>query len=395
MSSENTLIKVNDLAKKFCRDPKRSLRYGLQDIGSDLLSKPKPHDQLRDDEFWALKDVSLQICRGDSIGIIGNNGAGKSTLLKLLAGILKPDYGTITVNGKPVALLEVGAGFNSLLTGRENIYMNGALADLRTREIDLLCDEIIDFAELAEFIDSPLRTYSTGMRSRLGFALAVVSKPDILMLDETLAVGDISFRAKCEEKMKQLTNAGVAIVVVSQQMYSVMRATQQCLWIEKGKILAFGKTNNVCASYINSSLGPKNVSSRDISLKDSFLASDGISEVKVELVDNQEKPILSVCYPQKIWIDFEFLATSVCTNLSVSFRIAGRAGVFADNLIAPFEIEKTRGDGVHRVKGKLMLNNIPAEKEAYVLRMNIYSEDRLIYKAPEAHFFVVEERRSD
>ena len=196
-----TLIKVEGLSKKFCRSLKKSMWYGMRDIGSELLGRRHGTDGvLRQDEFWAVKDVNFELKRGECLGLIGHNGAGKTTLLRMLNGLIKPDQGRIEMHGKVGALIALGAGFNPVLTGRENIYVNAAVLGMNKRYVDSKIDEIIDFAEIREFINSPVQTYSSGMNVRLGFAVAaILIEPDILFLDEVLAVGDIGFAIKCLE----------------------------------------------------------------------------------------------------------------------------------------------------------------------------------------------------
>jgi lipopolysaccharide transport system ATP-binding protein len=278
MTQHKIFLEANELSKKYCRNAKKNRRYGLYNIGNDLLGRPT--NKLRDDEFWALKSVSLQLFRGESLGIIGSNGAGKSTLLKLLANILVPDSGAITTRGKVIALLEIGVGFNSILTGKENIYLNGSILGMSKKDIDQVYHNIVNFAELSDFIHSPLKTYSAGMKARLGFAIAITSKPDVVLLDETLVVGDIAFQAKCENEIKRLRKNGTGFIVVSQQIHSIMRSTQQCLWIEKGKLIARGKTDKICLNYVDHQLKQGKATYRNIALKKKLLINGHIGETQ-------------------------------------------------------------------------------------------------------------------
>ncbi len=205
--SGDVLVRVEGVSKKFCRDLKRSLWYGLKDTAADLLGR-NGASSLRLDEFWAVDGVSFELRRGDCLGLIGRNGAGKTTLLKMLNGLMKPDKGRIEIRGRVGALISLGAGFNPILTGRENIYVNGSVLGLPTREIDAKLDEIVDFAEIGEFIDSPVQSYSAGMQVRLGFAVATALRPDVLLLDEVLAVGDAAFRAKCYDRLARHPRRG-------------------------------------------------------------------------------------------------------------------------------------------------------------------------------------------
>ena len=238
MSREDVIIKVDGLSKKFCKDLKKSLLYGVKDILRSTFNKRKV-DELRKDEFWATKDVSFELKRGDCIGLIGHNGAGKSTLLKLLSGIIKPDKGSITVNGRVGALIELGAGFDPVLTGRENIYNNGSVLGFTKAEIDGKLEEIIEFSEIGSFIDSPVRNYSSGMKVRLGFAVASNLDPDVLLIDEVLAVGDTGFRLKCYNKLDKLME-NAAVIFVSHSMPQIMRMSSNILLMEKGRIQYIG-----------------------------------------------------------------------------------------------------------------------------------------------------------
>jgi ABC-2 type transport system ATP-binding protein len=204
----------------------------------------------RFEEFWAVRDVNLDVAEGESIGIIGENGSGKSTLLKCVAGIFVQDKGTITVHGRLASLLEVGAGFHPDFTGRENIYLNGAILGLPRRYITSILDTIVEFAELQQFIDNPVKTYSSGMFTRLGFAIAVNLDPDILLVDEVLAVGDEAFQRRCMERINTLRAEGRTLVFVSHIMDSVRAVCDRCLWIEHGVVRDLGDVNTVTTAYI-------------------------------------------------------------------------------------------------------------------------------------------------
>ena len=249
--SNELLIQVENVSKKFCRNLKTSLWYGIQDIAKDLAGRSGYTEQLRPREFWALHDISFELKRGDSLGLIGSNGAGKSTLLKLLNGLIKPDQGRVTVRGKMGALIELGAGFNPILTGRENIYVNAAVLGIPKRQVDRILDEIIDFAELEEFIDTPVQSYSSGMRVRLGFAVAAQLKPDILIVDEVLAVGDASFRRKCINYMQNLFESGdTTVILVSHNLRNIEQVCRQVIYLERGQVVDQGQTDKIISRYL-------------------------------------------------------------------------------------------------------------------------------------------------
>ena len=233
-----TLIKVDGVSKKFCRSLKKSLWYGLQDLGNELRGRRHGgNGQLRADEFWAARDVSFELRRGECLGLIGQNGAGKTTLLRMLNGLIKPDQGRIEIRGKVGALIALGAGFNPILTGRENIYINGSMLGMSKHHIDTKLDEIIDFAELGDFIDTPVKNYSSGMGVRLGFSVAaILLEPDVLFLDEVLAVGDIGFVIKCLNRMRKLT-AKSAVVFVSHSMQNISMFCTRVMVLKRGVTL--------------------------------------------------------------------------------------------------------------------------------------------------------------
>jgi ABC-type polysaccharide/polyol phosphate transport system ATPase subunit len=234
------IISVEGVSKKFCRSLKRTMLYGVRDVSHDVLGLPQTSNGLRPDEFWALDNVSFEVQPGECLGLIGPNGAGKSTLLKLLNGVTLPDKGTIKVGGRVGALLELGAGFHPMLTGRENIYLNAAILGLTKEEITEKFDTIVEFAGLEEFIDSPVKHYSSGMYVRLGFAVAAHAGPDIFLIDEALAVGDISFQSKCYAKMREFRDRGVTIIFVTHSLDLVAAHSSRVLLLQKGRIVTDG-----------------------------------------------------------------------------------------------------------------------------------------------------------
>jgi ABC-type polysaccharide/polyol phosphate transport system ATPase subunit len=252
------LVRVENVSKKFCRSLKKSLWYGIQDIGSEMIGIEYKHE-LRPDEFWSVKDVSFELRRGECLGLIGRNGAGKTTLLRMLNGLIKPDRGCIEINGQVGGLIALGAGFNPVLTGRENIYVNGSILGLNKAEIDAKLEEIIAFAEIGEFIDAPVQSYSSGMQVRLGFAVAsVLLKPDVLLLDEVLAVGDASFQTKCINSIKKIAAEGTAIIFVSHDMHQILRFCNVGLYLSKGQIIKQGSIEDVSTTYLQNSQNSEN-----------------------------------------------------------------------------------------------------------------------------------------
>ena len=243
------VLSIENLSKRFCRDLKRSLWYGIQDICREVTATRQDSIELRDREFWALKDVSFQLKRGECVGLIGANGAGKTTLLRIISGLMKPDAGRIIVRGKTAPLLALGAGFNSILTGRENIFVNMAILGATKKQIDECYDEVIAFAEIADAIDAPVLSYSSGMTARLGFACAIHVQPEILIVDEVLSVGDMRFRAKCYSKLAELRRKGTSIILVSHNSSAIMGVSDRVVYLEKGRVKAIDGPAKVLRQY--------------------------------------------------------------------------------------------------------------------------------------------------
>jgi lipopolysaccharide transport system ATP-binding protein len=207
--------------------------------------------QRRPDLIWALRDLDLQVTQGTTLGIMGRNGSGKSTLLKLISGILRPDVGTVSVAGKVAALIELGAGFHPELSGRENAIINGIILGLSKKEIRSKLDEIVAFAELEPYIDEPVRTYSSGMYMRLGFSVAVHVRPDILIIDEVLAVGDARFTQKCAERMQHFKEAGCTIIMVTHDLGMLQAWCDKAVWLQEGRLQMEGHPTTVTEAYMH------------------------------------------------------------------------------------------------------------------------------------------------
>jgi lipopolysaccharide transport system ATP-binding protein len=233
--TKTTAVRLSGVSKKFCRSLKRSMLYGFADVVRGTLALPSRADVLRRDEFFALRDVSLEVEPGEAFAVIGPNGAGKSTLLKVLAGILPPDSGRAEVRGRTGALIELGAGFHPLLSGRENISVNAAILGMSRAELHRAFDSIVAFADIGDFLDTPVKQYSSGMLVRLGFAVAVHCRPDVLLVDEVLAVGDEGFQVKCMNKLGELRSAGTAIILVSHNMHAVSGFARRALLLVQGQ----------------------------------------------------------------------------------------------------------------------------------------------------------------
>ncbi len=245
------IIEVNNLYKRYRIGEKQSY-YSFRDTLADLAKLPfNQKAKSNKEEFWALKDISFKIMPGEVIGIIGRNGAGKSTLLKILSRITPPTKGEIVLRGRSASLLEVGTGFSQELTGRENIYLNGAILGMKRLEINNKFDEIVEFAEISKFLDTPVKFYSSGMYMRLAFAIAAHLEPEILLVDEVLAVGDIEFQKKCLGKMGEVAKAGRTVLFVSHNMEAVSTLTAKAIYLKDGLLKYYGKTADVITQYVN------------------------------------------------------------------------------------------------------------------------------------------------
>lgn len=243
----DTLMRAENLGKKYARTLRRSLRYGMRDIVTEALGR-RHGESLREDEFWAVQDVSFELRRGECLAVLGGNGAGKSTLLKLLSGILAPDRGRVHCNGRIEKMIELMAGMSPSLSGRENVMLRSRLLGLSRADAARRLDEVVAFAELDEFIDTPVMFYSSGMKARLGFATTVVMAPDILIIDEVLAVGDLGFRMKCYERVDQMRRSS-AVVLVTHGMNHVARMATSALVLHKGKPVLLGSPQAGIAKY--------------------------------------------------------------------------------------------------------------------------------------------------
>ena len=243
--TQQPIVSFQNVSKRFTYS--RNQGRGL---ASALLSGLRKHNHQSMDELWALRDISFDVMPGDSVGLIGRNGSGKSTLLKLATRILRPTTGQVKVKGRISALLELGAGFHEELTGRENIFLNGSVLGLSRNEIEAIFDEIVDFSELHDFIDVPVKHYSSGMYMRLGFSVAVHCKPDVLLVDEILAVGDQAFQQKCIDRIFKMKSNGLTIIMVSHHLETLQKLCSRLVWVEQGDLKEHDETSQVVGKYV-------------------------------------------------------------------------------------------------------------------------------------------------
>lgn len=366
------LMKVDGVSKKFCRSLKKSLWYGMQDLGSEILGKRHGgKGELRSDEFWAVNDVSFEVKRGECLGLIGRNGAGKTTLLKMLNGLIKPDKGRIEMRGRVGALIALGAGFNPILTGRENIYVNASVLGLSKKETDRKLEEIVDFAEIEEFMDSPVQTYSSGMQVRLGFAVASSLEPDILLLDEVLAVGDAGFRAKCYNRVDSISNKA-AIIFVSHAMPQIARMCQKTILLEKGgtegvtsveKGVARFESASDLARHAVQRLGSKEIRFDEVSINGVHCHLSKTSSISMKFGDRLN---LELIYSSDLNCD---------VIIDITFHsLSGDPIAECNNFVLPYKIRASNGK-THKLE--VIVDKLTLNPGAYNFSLLLMSENMM------------------
>jgi lipopolysaccharide transport system ATP-binding protein len=333
------IIKVENLSKKYIISHNTQESYtNLRDVFTERVKSVgrrvlhpitfhRSHfTNSTNEEFWALKDVSFEIEQGDRVGIIGRNGAGKSTLLKILSRITEPTCGKVGINGRVASLLEVGTGFHPELTGRENIFLNGAILGMHREEIRRKFDEIVAFAEVERFLDTPVKHYSSGMYVRLAFAVAAHLEPEILIVDEVLAVGDAQFQKKCLGKMEEVGRAGRTVLFVSHNMGAIQSLTKKCIYLDKGELLAYGDTTAVVAKYLCNSLIGAEDKKYDLDFyRPDYVINAYKKERKVHYtniwVEHDKKPVEELDMGASFTIFFELESNTEISGANISFVI--------------------------------------------------------------------------
>mgnify|MGYP005760679925 FL=1 len=247
------MIKLEHVSMKFNLGIEKE--FSIKQAFINFFSPKKRKKKNKKDVFWALSDVSFEVKRGEVIGLIGSNGAGKSTLLKVVSGVLKPTKGKVTVNGVISPMIELGAGFDAELTARENIYLNGSILGYSKEFLDEKFDEIVEFSELKDFLDAPVRNFSSGMVAKLAFSIATIVNPEILIVDEILSVGDIKFQEKSKNKMMEMIKGGTTVLYVSHDLSSIMELCNRVVWLEHGKVVKIGETDKICKEYYKKQMG--------------------------------------------------------------------------------------------------------------------------------------------
>ncbi len=239
------MIKIENVSMKFNLEIEKD--FSMKQAFVNLFTKKKK--KKKNEDFWALKDISFNIGKGEVVGLIGSNGAGKSTLLKVVSGVMKPTKGKVKVKGVISPMIELGAGFDGNLTARENIYLNGAILGYSKEFLDDKFDEIVEFSELKDFLDVPVKNFSSGMTAKLAFSIATIVNPEILIVDEILSVGDIKFQEKSKKKMMEMIKGGTTVLYVSHSLESIKDLCTKVVWLEHGKVVKMGDTNKICDAY--------------------------------------------------------------------------------------------------------------------------------------------------
>ncbi|HLA86612.1 MAG TPA: ABC transporter ATP-binding protein [Anaerolineales bacterium] len=343
-----TAISVKNIGKQYKIGAAESkFRYNmLRDVIVDTFYAPvriakamigKSDRRSNQNYVWALKNVSFDLEEGKVLGIVGRNGAGKSTLLKILSRVTEPTVGTVSVRGRVGSLLEVGTGFHPELTGRENIYMNGAILGMRRAEIDSKFDEIVDFSEVTQYIDTPVKRYSSGMYLRLAFAVAAHLEPEILVVDEVLAVGDAEFQRKCLGKMGDVAQQGRTVLFVSHNMSAILRLTQEAIVLNKGQMLMRGPTQEAVDFYLSS--GQSQAGERNWDADEIPAASQLFKPISLKIKNRSGKVVDTVRSIEPVTVEFEYQLDAPVTGLRVGFYLSTMRGEY---VLTSFDTDEPR-----------------------------------------------------
>jgi lipopolysaccharide transport system ATP-binding protein len=386
------LLSVEGVSKKFCRSLKRSLFYGARDILTESVGGRRGSGALRPGEFWALKDVGFRLRRGESLGLVGPNGAGKSTLLRIISGLIKPDTGAVRVRGRVAPLIALGAGFNPILTGRENIYVNMSILGLSRDEIDEKFEEVLDFAEIRDAIDAPVQTYSSGMAARLGFACAIHTSPDIFLIDEVLAVGDVKFRAKCYRRLARLRESGVSYVLVSHNPHAILSVCESSIYLSQGRLVAGGPSSEVLHRYEEElASGESERSDGSLSLPEKPAhESHGLDITYLKFRDARGDEVESPVSGEPVYFCVGCRARRRVENVSLTFLVREQLGesewilrlsTLTDGVA--FDLEA----GEHEVQTRMPYCGL--RPGAYIMKLNLSQGALLSLDAVESFYFTV------
>ena len=373
MGGTSNAIAVEGLGKKFRL---------MQDRNWTLKATLLAGHRTRYEEFWALRDVSFEIPTGETFGIVGGNGSGKSTLLKVLAGILRADEGSAVARGRLSALLELGAGFHPELTGRENVYLNGSILGFTSREIRNLFDDIVEFAELEQFIDEPVRNYSSGMYMRLGFSVAIHVEPEILLVDEILAVGDLTFQKRCLDRFARLRDEGRTVVVVSHDLDMIGRLCDSSVWINKGELASVGSSSSVLEDFIshdeNSDMSMSN-QSHQLRLKPDDLVKS------LDLVDINGQSMSSTASGQPALIRVRYDADGAGEPATVALGLYRADGTHVSSINSG--AATSAGNDVGIIEVDYEMPSLPVQPGIYEISIALHSRDMTKVFERHTHLF--------
>lgn len=381
---KSTII-FDHVSKKFSRTyASDSLRDALAKPFKIFLSKERNNPNKENKEFWALKDVSFKVKPGEVLGIIGTNGSGKTTALKLLSRILRPDGGRIVVHGRVGALIELGAGFNPDLTGRENVFLNSSILGMSREEIEQKYDEIVEFAELHDFMETPVKWYSSGMYARLGFSVAVHTNPDVLLVDEILSVGDVGFQNRCLEKMKSFRARGTPIVFVSHNMQSLASLCDRILLLQKGIVKRIGATEETISYYMEGFRKERLQAHTHADLKKALLCNEAGKECAVFKCSQRARVEVALKFNVSL------------PNIDVTIGIVTRKGQLISwinsNTLTGQQLSVTKGQTLH-LSVDILLNLTSGEYEFNITMFDTF-KSRTIYEKSFSPFFIEQDVRS-
>ena len=373
---KNTGIIVEGLGKRFSKFSAKKPKTIME---AALSGMRRLHPEAR---FWALRDVNFTVPPGKMLGVIGRNGAGKSTLLLLVGGIGKPDEGKIIVHPRIGGLLDLGAGFHRDLTGRENVFVGGVVAGLTRQQVARRFDDIVEFAEMGQFIDSPMRTYSTGMQMRLGFSVAVHTDPKVLLIDEFISVGDVAFQAKCLQRMSEIKSSGCAIMLVSQNPRQIEQLCDDAIWLKEGKILMYGDPKMVAAQYA----ADMGIDTQQISLTQSPQVAKIFSPVassensenrvgtgEVEITSVRLFPVAEIRSGERLDVEIEYIAPRPIPSPIFTVNISredGKVCFDANTEKMQVNIPQIQGRGIM----KLRIDRLDLGGGEYFVNVGVYKE---------------------
>jgi lipopolysaccharide transport system ATP-binding protein len=342
--------------------------YGIQDIARNICGLAANSERIRKGEFWAVNDISFELKKGESLGIIGPNGAGKTTLLSMLNGIFMPDKGKITIKGKTGALIALGAGFHPMLTGRENIFINGAIMGMSKEEINDKFDSIVKFADIGDFLDMPVKNYSSGMYVRLGFAVAIHSEPDILLVDEVLSVDDVAFRSKCYSKIDELKSKNVTFVMVGHSPEAISRVCKKAMLLIDGKIQSLGDLTEVYNKY------SKQI--RKTSRDPEFLEREDLKFVDFNLFNSNGENVSEIRYNESITLEFTLWSRDSDRKIVFEVFIMNNQYLRCARFISSRDgFYSTTKEGIFKIR--LKLKDLKLVPGFYTIRFEVFSASNI------------------